>query len=59
MLRYSSEGGYLRPGYGRVGGGVGELASMLRALGNLPRPVRWFPYVFTSIDDPRLDEIAR
>jgi hypothetical protein len=34
-LRYSSEGGYLRPG------------RALRALGNLPRPSRWFPYVFS------------
>lgn len=44
-LRYSSEGGYLRPSY--LGG----------LLGNLPRPESWLPYVFTSIDDPRLDEI--
>jgi len=55
MLRYSSEGGYLRPAYGRLG----ELGNRLRAFGNLPRPVRWFPSVFTSIDDPRLDEILR
>jgi hypothetical protein len=46
-LRYSSEGGYLRPGV------------MFRALGSLPRPGLWLPYMFTSIDDPRLDEIAR
>lgn len=46
-LRYSSEGGYLRPGV------------MFRAFGSLPRPGLWLPYVFTSIDDPRLDEIAR
>lgn len=45
-LRYSSEGGYLRPGV------------MFRAFGDLPRPRLWLPYVFTSIDDPRLDEIA-
>jgi hypothetical protein len=37
-LRYSSEGGHLRPG------------AMFRALGNFPRPDSWFPYVFTSID---------
>jgi hypothetical protein len=46
-LRYSSEGGYL----------CGP--RMFRALGNLPRPESWPPYVFTSIDDPRLDEIVR
>ena len=38
-LRYSSEGGYLRP------------SMMFRAFGNLPRPESWLPYVFTSIDD--------
>ena len=38
-LRYSSEGGYLRPGM------------VFRAFGNLPRPDLWLPYVFTSIDD--------
>jgi hypothetical protein len=35
-LRYSSEGGYLRP------------SIMFRAFGNLPRPDLWLPYVFTS-----------
>lgn len=46
-LRYSSEGGYLRPsGLGRLG----QLGVMLRALGNLPRPDLWLPYVFTSLD---------
>jgi hypothetical protein len=35
-LRYSSEGGYLCP------------VRAFRALGNLPRPSRWFPYVFSS-----------
>jgi len=55
-LRYSSEGGYLRPtGLGRLG----HLGVMLAAYGNLPRPESWLPYVFTSIDDPRLDEIVR
>jgi hypothetical protein len=44
-LRYSTEGGYLSPGV------------MLRAYGNLPRPRPWFPHVFTSIDDSRLDQI--
>ena len=42
-LTYSTEGGYPRPG------------AMLRAYGNLPRPKSWMPFVFTSIDDPRLD----
>ena len=45
-LRYSSEGSYLRP------------SGMSRAFGNLPRPELWLPYVFTSIEDPRLDEIV-
>jgi len=32
----------------------------LRALWrNLPRPQPWLPYVFTSIDDPRLDGIEQ
>jgi hypothetical protein len=45
-LRYSSEGGYLRPtGLGRLG----HLGVKLRAYGNLPRPEPWLPYVFTSI----------
>ena len=47
-LRYSSEGGYLRPAYGRLG----QLGVLLRAsLGNLPRPECWYPYVFTNLDD--------
>jgi hypothetical protein len=46
-VRYASEGGYLRPG------------RFLRAYGNLPRPQPWFPYMFTSIHDPRLDQILR
>jgi hypothetical protein len=55
MLRYSSEGGYLRPAYGRLG----RLGVMLRASwGNLPRPESWLPYVFTSIDDPAIDEVV-
>jgi hypothetical protein len=37
-LRYSSEGGYLRP------------RAMFQAFGNLPRPDLWLPYVFTSLD---------
>jgi hypothetical protein len=39
QLRYSSEGGYLRPG------------AMFRAFGNLPRPDLWLPYVFTSPEE--------
>jgi hypothetical protein len=51
-LRYSSEGGYLRPtGLGRLG----QLGVRIRAYGSLPRPEAWLPYVFTSIHDPRLD----
>src|ERR1700753_1512153 len=46
-LRYSSEGGYLRP------------TRMLRAFGNLPRQQSFWPHVFSSIDDPRLDEILK
>jgi hypothetical protein len=46
-LCYSSEGGFLRPG------------RMLSAFGNLSRPRSFWPYVFSSIDDPRLDEILR
>lgn len=54
-LRYSSEGGYLRPSYL----GLGKLGPRLRSLGNLPRPESWLPFVFTSIDDPQLREIIR
>jgi hypothetical protein len=44
-LRYTSEGGYLRPAYGRLG----RFGVMLRAsFGNLPRPKSWLPNVFTS-----------
>jgi hypothetical protein len=47
-LRYSSEGGYLRP----TGlGGLGRLGAMLGAYGNLPRPEPWLPYVFTSPEE--------
>lgn len=46
MLRYSSEGGYLR------GSGRGAIAAFFRShFGNLPRPVRWFPFVFTSPEE--------
>jgi hypothetical protein len=38
-LRYSSEGGYLRPGV------------RFRAFGNLPRPDLWLPHVFNSPDE--------
>lgn len=47
-LRYSSEGGYLRPtGLGRLG----RLGVMLAAYGNLPRPELWLPLVFSSPSD--------
>jgi hypothetical protein len=47
-LRYSSEGGYLRPtGLGRLG----RLGVMLRAYGGLPRPESWLPYDFTSLEE--------
>jgi hypothetical protein len=47
-LRYSSEGGYLRPAYGRLG----QLGVMLRAsCWNLPRPAPWLPRVFTSPEE--------
>jgi hypothetical protein len=48
MLRYSSEGGYLRPsGLERLG----RLGVMLCAYGILPRPESWLPYVFTSSNE--------
>jgi hypothetical protein len=40
-------GGFLRP------------TKSFRAFGKLPRPESWLPYVFTSIDDPGVDEIVR
>lgn len=47
-LRYSSEGGYLRP----TGlGGLGRLGAVLGAYGNLPRPKLWLPYVFISPEE--------
>ena len=47
-LRYSSEGGYLRPSsLGRLG----QFGIVLAARGNLPRPASWLPYAFTSLDD--------
>jgi hypothetical protein len=48
FLRYSSEGGYLRPA---------ALRQLLGACGTLPRPQSWLPNVFTSIEDPALDVI--
>jgi hypothetical protein len=45
LLRYSSEGGYLRPAHL---GKCGQLGVWLRQFGNLPRPVQWYPYVFTD-----------
>jgi hypothetical protein len=47
---------YLRPrGLGRLG----RLGTMLAAYRNLPRPESWFPQVFTSIEDPCLDQLLR
>jgi hypothetical protein len=54
-LRYSSEGGALL-----IGGGL--LSRLLRQPFpdvSSPRPEAWLPYMFTSIDDPQLDEIVR
>lgn len=54
-LRYSSEGGCLRP---PSLGPLGQLGVTFRASwGNLPRPGPWLPYVLTSIDDLSIDEI--
>ena len=41
---FSEEGGYSRP------------SGRFRAFGSLPRPESWFPYVFTSIHDPQLNQ---
>jgi hypothetical protein len=54
-LRYESEGGAL------VHRGRGAIARLLELYGGALRSERtepWNPYVFTSIDDPRLDEIG-
>ena len=51
-LRYSSEGGALVS----VGGPISRLLRMPCPDMHHPRPEPWLPYVFTSIDDPRLDE---
>ena len=55
QLGYSSVGGYLRQGVRaeRLFAGMGFPGK----LPPLPRPESWLPYVFTSIDDPRLDEM--
>ena len=52
-LRYESEGG------GLVHRGRGAIARLFETYGGplrSPRTEPWLPYVFTSIDDPRLDE---
>jgi hypothetical protein len=54
-LRYSSEGGALV----LRGGPISRLLRMNVPDMSSPRPEPWLPYVFTSIDDPRLDEIVR
>jgi hypothetical protein len=52
-LRYSSEGGALV----LRGGPISRLLRHPYPDLSSPRPESWLPYVFTSIDDPRLDEI--
>jgi len=52
-LRYSSEGGALVS----WGGPISRLLRMPFPDMRHRRPEPWLPYVFTSIDDPRLDEI--
>jgi hypothetical protein len=54
-LRYSSEGGALVS----RGGPISRLLRMPCPDMRHPRPEPWLPYVFESIDDPRLDEIVR
>jgi hypothetical protein len=54
-LRYSSEGGALV----LRGGPISRLLRHPCPDLSSPRPESWLPYVFTSIDDPRLDEILR
>lgn len=45
LLRYSSEGGHLRGGRGWLARTTGF------DWGNLPRPERWLPHVFTSPEE--------
>ncbi len=55
-LRYSSEGGYLRPtGLGRLG----RLGVMFRDYGNFPRPESWLPYVHRPSPHRRHGAAAR
>ena len=54
-LRYSSEGSALV----LRGGPISRLLRHPCPDLSSPRPESWLPYVFTSIDDPRLDEIVR
>ena len=54
-LRYSSEGGALVS----RGGPISRLLRMPCPDMCHPRPESWLPYVFTSIDDPRLNEFLR
>jgi hypothetical protein len=54
-LRYSSEGS----GLVLRGGPISRLLRHPCPDLSSPRPESWLPYVFTSIDDPRLDEILR
>jgi hypothetical protein len=54
-LRYSSEGSALLI----RGGPISRLLRHPCPDLSSPRPEPWLPYVFTSIDDPRLDELVR
>jgi hypothetical protein len=51
---FGKAGSYLRPGKPQ-----GICESQGFAPSKLPRPESWSPYVFTSIDDLRLDEMLR
>jgi len=53
-LRYASEGGALVLRGGLISRLLGRPLADVRA----PRPEEWLPYIFTSIHDSRLDEIA-
>jgi hypothetical protein len=55
-LRYASEGGAL---VHRCRGEIGRLFKLLDGGFRSDRPEPWYPCVFTSMDDSRLDEIMR
>ena len=52
-LRYASEGSALVS----RGGPISRLLRMPCPDPRHPRPEPWYPYVFTSVNDPRLDEV--